>query len=486
MMLLWMLYVVAVSLLLSAAALAAERIALSRRAPTRWHWVLSIAASALVPAIVASVWMHAPHIRSLFGPPVSLQLDSLRRVTSSGLASSAWVVSGGTKNLSALPRLNTLAPWVWVAASCTLIAGLLVSGAHLHRRKRRWERGTIAGVSVYITDDVGPAIVGLLRPRIAVPRWLIQASAQTQALVIAHEQSHLEAHDVRIFTGALALLVAMPWNLPLWWQLRRLRLAIEVDCDARVLKSGQDVRVYGEALIMVGQRQSGYVGAIAGMSESRMFLEKRVGIMLRKPVRRWRLSTVALGCLSLALVATAAQIEPPNGAAGVVGTGQDGEGVKGDIWGKMPEITINAASMDADVWTHVIHYKELTLTQGNITVKADRAVATRLDFRESRWTFDGNVRITAEGQGILHSDEAVLEFGNNQLNRATATGSPAEFDQKRAASDVVTRGHADEIVYEAGPGTVRLSNAYVTDGKNEIQGPVIVYSLRKEGEGATK
>jgi len=493
MMLLWMLYVVAVSLLLSGAALAAERIALSRRAPTRWHWVLSIAASALVPAIVASVWMHAPHIRSLFGPPVSLQLDSLRRVTSSGLASSAWAVSGGTKNLSALPRLNTLAPWVWAAASCALIVGLLASGAHLRRRKRRWERGTIAGVPVYITDDVGPAIVGLFRPRIAVPRWLTQVPAQTQELVIAHEQSHLEAHDVRIFTGALALLVAMPWNWPLWWQLRRLRLAIEVDCDARVLKSGHDVRIYGEALIMVGQRQSGYAGAIAGMSESRAFLEKRVGITLRKPVRRWRLSTVALGCSSLALVATAAQIEPPNGATGVVVTGQDGEGVKGGIWGKMREITINASSMESDALTHMIHYKNLTFTQGNITVKADQAtvkvgqtVWTMVGFNGSRWTFDGNVRIDAEGQGTLRSDEAILEFEANQLKRATATGSPAEFDQKRSDSDVVTRGHADEIVYEASLGTVRLSNAYVTDGRNEIQGPMIVYSLRKEGEGATK
>ena len=33
--------------------------------------------------------------------------------------------------------------------------------------------------------------------------------------------------------------VLMPWNLPLWWQWRRLRFAIEVDCDARVLASGR-------------------------------------------------------------------------------------------------------------------------------------------------------------------------------------------------------------------------------------------------------
>jgi hypothetical protein len=37
MMLLWMLYVAVVSLLLSGAALATERIAMIRRAPTRWQ-----------------------------------------------------------------------------------------------------------------------------------------------------------------------------------------------------------------------------------------------------------------------------------------------------------------------------------------------------------------------------------------------------------------------------------------------------------------
>ena len=481
-MLLWMLYVVAVSLLLSGAALAAERIALVRRTPTRWQWMLSIAASAVVPAIVASAWVHVPHIPSLFGPTVSPQFDSLTLVTSSGFAPSAWV-DGGTKSLSALPRLNTLLAWVWAGASCTLLLALLASGAHLRRRKSGWERGMIAGAPVYITDDVGPAIVGLFRPRIAVPRWLTQTSAQTQELVIAHEQAHLEAHDVRIFTGALALLVAMPWNLPLWWQLRRLRFAIEVDCDARVLKSGRDARIYGETLITVGQRQSGYVGVVAGMSEPRVFLEKRLDIMIRKPARGWRLSTVALGCSSLALVAAAAQIEPPNVATRPV-IPQGAEDLEVPIQVEK-RVTYNADTMDADFETHMVHFKGITVIFGNMTVKADRALATAGDFKNSRWTFDGNVRINAEAQGNLRSDEAVVEFQDNQLKRATVTGTPAEFDQKRRDSDAVTRGHADEIVYEAGDGTVRLSNAYITDGKNEINGPLIVYSLRKGGAGTT-
>ena len=79
----------------------------------------------------------------------------------------------------------------------------------------------------------------------------------------------------------------MPWNLPLWWQLRRLRYAIEVDCDARVLAGGLDPAHYGETLIAVGERQSAYVGAVAAMSESRSFLEERIRIMISKPVK-WR------------------------------------------------------------------------------------------------------------------------------------------------------------------------------------------------------
>jgi len=151
-----------------------------------------------------------------------------------------------------------------------------------------------------------------------------------------------------------------------------------------------------------------------------------------------------------------------------------------------PEISYDASSMDADVKTHVMHLKDVTITYGTMTVRADRALATAGDFKDSRWTFNGNVRINAEPRGNLRSDEAIVEFQDNQLKRATASGSPAEFDQKRTDSDLVARGHANEIVYEVGEGTVRLtSDAWVTDGHNEITGPVIVYSLREEHVEAT-
>src|SRR5580692_468802 len=137
-----------------------------------------------------------------------------------------------------------------------------------------------------------------------------------------------------------------------------------------------------------------------------------------------------------------------------------------------PPITWEATSLDGGFKTQVMHLKDVTITYGKMTVRADRALATSGDFKNSRWTFDGNVRINADPRGNLRSDEAVVEFEDNQLKRATATGNPAEFDQKRADSDFVARGHADTIVYEVGAGTVRLSNdAWITDGRNDITGP---------------
>jgi len=115
-----------------------------------------------------------------------------------------------------------------------------------------------------------------------------------------------------VLTVALFLLVLMPWNVPLWWQLRRLRYAIEVDCDARVLERGVDTRQYGETLIHVSERPVAYVGSVAAMAESRSFLEERITLMVRDPVRWGSVATVAFGCLALALFAFAAEVTPPN------------------------------------------------------------------------------------------------------------------------------------------------------------------------------
>jgi bla regulator protein blaR1 len=307
-MLTWMLYVIVTALLLSGAALAAERAARLRRARTRWIWAVTIVASLIIPTTIASVSIQVPSLQT---PIVSRKPIALRDLTSVQLIPMAWVHEHAG-NVLATHSENRVLQRTWIAVSVSLLAGLVLNALQLLWRKRRWQMQTVAGVSVYIARDAGPAVVGLLRPRIVIPDWLLQASASRQAMVLTHEQSHLAAHDPQVLTVALLLLVLMPWNLPLWWQLHRLRYAIEVDCDARVLKAGLDTGQYGEALIDVSQRPSGYIGSVAAMSESRSFLEERLTIMVSDPVKWGSRVVVAFGGIAVALLAVAAQVAPPN------------------------------------------------------------------------------------------------------------------------------------------------------------------------------
>ncbi|MCX4164379.1 MULTISPECIES: M56 family metallopeptidase [Paraburkholderia] len=306
-MLTWMIYVVSVSAVISAAALIAEHSARQRRLSSRWLWLLAIVTSLVIPAAMTSVSIEIP---AELKPSLPQNVIALHEITSTHLSPAVWIENhdGGS---STFQHVQLHAKDAWYAASTLMILVLLITASHLQWRKRQWTAASVCDVSVYLSTDVGPAVVGLLRPRIVLPVWLLDSPPEQQAAVIAHETSHIDAHDPMLLTIALCLIALMPWNLPLWWQLRRLRCAIEVDCDARVLKAGHKVAVYGETLIAVGERQSRYIGSVAGMSESRSFLERRLKLMLRKPGKRKLLVAVLLGCMSIALATLAAQVSPP-------------------------------------------------------------------------------------------------------------------------------------------------------------------------------
>lgn len=300
-------YVVIVGVLLSIAALVAEYAAKQRGTSRRWIWITTIIASLLLPLIIPNVTVHMP---DLIKPATSDKPVALRDMTSVHVPL-AMLDLGMPDTAAKAHWLDVLFHRLWLAISLAVLAGLTLSGCLLYWRKRRWMQGFLCGTPLLIAPDVGPAVVGLLHPRIVVPAWLLDESAERQQFVLAHEQSHLDARDPQMLTVALCLLVVMPWNLPLWWQFHRLRRAIEVDCDARVLRAGRDMAEYCETLIQVGQNQSRYIGAVAAMSESGSFLEQRIKIMLLKP-RKWaRLSALAMMGVSIAMAAFAAQVTPP-------------------------------------------------------------------------------------------------------------------------------------------------------------------------------
>jgi TonB family protein len=186
-----------------------------------------------------------------------------------------------------LSDLDAALRWGWGLSSAALLVGLTAAALRLSALRRRWRASLVDGRHVFVSDNVGPAVAGLWRPRIVVPGWALQLSEPQRALILAHEEEHVRAGDPRLLAwGALALVLA-PWNPALWWQLRRLRLAVEMDCDARVLSRGHHAPDYGELLLQVGHRRAHLPLGAPALGEPSSFLERRIRRMATA-LPRWR------------------------------------------------------------------------------------------------------------------------------------------------------------------------------------------------------
>ncbi|HUG04684.1 MAG TPA: LptA/OstA family protein [Steroidobacteraceae bacterium] len=140
---------------------------------------------------------------------------------------------------------------------------------------------------------------------------------------------------------------------------------------------------------------------------------------------------------------------------------------------KLP-IKVEAQSSDFDYQKGVLEFDGITISQGEIRITAERAVASGLDFEDSRWEFDGAVRISMP-EAALASDTASVRFAKGEIQSATVTGGPATFEQRR--EDELAQGRANRIDYDLGRGAVELAgDAWLSNGRTEITGATLVYS----------
>src|SRR5271168_1890344 len=315
-MLIWMTGIVSMATALCAAAWLAEKAARAIRAPTRWIWALAILGSLLLPAATRCLSAEWSSLSALIPARIAAPTGNSGQLKLRQLSQSL----GGASVANKWKQYDALLSYAWIAMTLGSSVVLIISHATWLRRRRIWTRGTLNQSAVYFAANFGPAVMGFIRPSIIVPVWLKHSPPAQQALVLAHESSHIDAHDPQLLTAALALVVAMPWNVPLWWQLLRLRRAVEIDCDARVLAGGHDAARYGETLLEVGQRQSRIIGTAIAMSESPSFLEERIAIMIGKPAQSARIAAIGFTGLAMVLAAVATQIAPANGLPPIAAT----------------------------------------------------------------------------------------------------------------------------------------------------------------------
>ena len=147
--------------------------------------------------------------------------------------------------------------------------------------------------------------------------------------------------------------------------------------------------------------------------------------------------------------------------------------------GNLP-IELDAAWSELDRRSDRLLFRDLTVTQGDLRLQADEAIATPADFENSRWVFTGNV-VLQSADARVTAQRAEISFGAQRLQVILLTGSPARFEQFGAREELPTAGRAGLMEYDLTSGVVLMSGeAWLSDGNNEISGARISYDLRNE------
>lgn len=317
----WMTYTVLTTLLLAVAARAGERIARAVRAPTRMVWAAAVMTATTLAVlsllghravVVSAAARQTPH-----EAPQRVQ----RPATQVGTTEPVENLTHGDANVASTtsratvmrPRLGRavirLDPARWQPRDPVLaaivealaIAGsliVMISIAHLYRLSRALTPSQLEDTPVLLSHDVGPAVVGFLRPRIVIPQWVVALPRDERHVILLHEMEHAATRDPMLALLGVLALALMPWNLPLWMIVVRLRFALEADCDARVLERSQcGARRYAALLLRTCEHeQAGRISSrlpVTAFVDAISHLERRVRRMTDRQPRLRSLPTAA-------------------------------------------------------------------------------------------------------------------------------------------------------------------------------------------------
>ena len=307
----WMLYAIVVGALLGGSGLALERFLRTHGLPSRWvwvgtillsvgwplgHWAWEIRPQELPTAAVPSL----PAVEPLDFPPAFLPLEPIR-------------VEVPPESVLRLLDGPIMAAWALATGLLLLFFTFILF--RTHHLRHQWRRGKAGGKTVLFSDDWGPAVVGFIRPQIVLPAWCEDIDDWALRFVLDHELEHVRAGDLRLMILTGIFPIFFPWHLPIWWQLARLRTAVEADCDRRVLgRNPGQTRPYVDLLLEVGERASRHRPMAAMLSEPYETLKRRIRIMtMPLPNRPWLRGGFLVG-VGVVLVAVACWAPGPTDA----------------------------------------------------------------------------------------------------------------------------------------------------------------------------
>jgi beta-lactamase regulating signal transducer with metallopeptidase domain len=318
----WMLYCIVVAAIVAVAARAAESLARVAGYRRRWIWLGALALAGYLSVSSAVHEVERPAAPAVAAPRDQAAAAAQPDATWMHLARSVFervdealdgplVAAARAIDRIASSSTTKYAGLAWLIISLVLATIFTAVIARFQRARRHWPLSRLHDVPVRVSPSVGPIVIGVVRPEIVVPRWLLRRTTDEQRLAVAHEQEHLRARDPIVLSMGWLGVIAMPWNPAVWYMLSRLRLAIELDCDARVLRRGAPARAYGSLLIEVAQNASPLTLSALGLADESSQLYQRI-LALRKPAVAFARTRAIAGAVAAAAgLAIACRIAPP-------------------------------------------------------------------------------------------------------------------------------------------------------------------------------
>jgi len=141
-------------------------------------------------------------------------------------------------------------------------------------------------------------------------------------------------------------------------------------------------------------------------------------------------------------------------------------------------IALDAESSTLDRQSNTMTFKKLRIRQGALSLEADEASASGLDFDRSEWTFRGHVRMQME-LATISADRARFLFEGHVLSVAELSGAPATLEAYDQVRQSQITGGAEKLDYNRADGSLRLSGtAWLREGQNEMRGCDLIYDVQ--------
>ena len=270
-------------------------------------------------AAIAVVMLLRLPMRRLFGARIAYGLWSLVPLAAAAMLLPARVVTVARASASAmLPDAlasGPAAPALHLQPGLDLtpiLAGLWIAGALASLGWLVW-RQVQFGRAVR-EGRAGPAVIGVLRPRIVTPDdFAARYTPRERLVVLAHEETHIARQDSRI-NAAVALVRCASWFNPLVHLFAQtLRIDQELACDAQVVAAHPNARrSYAEAMLKTQLAARPLPIGCYWPAQAAHPLAQRIRLLARKgPGRaRRRAGTAAVALLGLGVAWSAWAARP--------------------------------------------------------------------------------------------------------------------------------------------------------------------------------